>query len=322
MKRDETIDTLRGLAMLAMIILHAASYYFGSRTTYLIWDNLQWAVPVFLFCSMTLFYEKHKEFPVKNWAGYLKKRFTRLLVPYYIFLFAYFPLVYFFNNRNFNLQYLAANLFLYKGLDFNWLVLLFIYLTFLMPVVLILRLKNKPVFYGYFVLSLISSVYFIFSPINYRAVMWLPWSIYIYFTIFFLKYRHNKKFLFRTAFIAGMTFFALRFFEMKTGHNLSQFANKYPPTLYHLSFGAFWIIILQWLTEKRVFDFEWFKKIIHFLSVNSYSLFFIHVLVMFTIDWLHIRPPNWPLFFVEVIFASSGIQLALNSFGRLLKTIL
>ncbi len=55
MKRDETIDTLRGMAMLAMIMLHAASYYFGSKTTFLIWDNLQWAVPVFLFCSMALF---------------------------------------------------------------------------------------------------------------------------------------------------------------------------------------------------------------------------------------------------------------------------
>lgn len=297
--------------MFAMMVIHACSYFLRDKTTLLIWDSLQWAVPVFLFCSFWLFYDKTKEFEASDWLPYLKKRLTRLLIPYYYFLAAYFPLLFFFQRKNFNAGYLAANAFLYKGIDFNWLVLLFVYLIFLMPVILIMR-KNKIIFYGYFAVSLIASVFFIFQRFNYRIIMWLPWSVFIYFTLFYMAHRNNKKALSVLAVAAGALFLILRYIEVKIGHNLTQYANKYPPTLYHLSFGMFWVIILRAAAQKNYFSLFKFDRLLHFLSVNSYSLYFIHILVMFTLDWLNLMASNWPLFFIQIISITSAIQIFIS----------
>ncbi|KKQ24651.1 MAG: Racemase domain protein [Candidatus Roizmanbacteria bacterium GW2011_GWC2_37_13] len=318
MKRDRTIDTLRGLAMFAMMVIHACSYYLKDKTTLFIWDNLQWAVPVFVFCSFYLFFGRKDKFSASDWLPYLKKRLTKLLTPYYYFLAVFFPLLFFFEKNKFNLKYFFANVFLYKGLDFNWLVLLFLYLTFIMPLVLIIK-KNKVLFYGFFIISFISSIYFIFKPINYRAIMWLPWTAYIYFTIFFLKNKTKAKVLLLTGSLSLIVFIYLRIIETNIGHNLTQFTNKYPPTLYHLSFGIFWIIILYWLSEKNVFNFLKSDRFFNFLSINSYSLYFIHIIVMFMISWLGILPPVWPLFFLEIISISLLIQMGLNKLENLIS---
>ncbi len=316
MDRNKNIDNLRGLAMFSMMLIHACSYFLKDKTTLTIWDNLQWAVPVFLFCSFYLFFDRTKKFTNTDWFPLLKKRFTRLFIPYWIFLVVYFFLLFIFEKKNFNLNYLWANIFLYKGIDFNWLVLLFVYLIFLMPTVLILK-KFKPLFYGFFAVSLFSSVYFIFRPFNYRMIMWLPWSVYIFFTLFFLNNKNNKKIIFLTGAFSLLLSLTIRAVEIKIGHNLTQFANKYPPTLYHLSFGIFWITVLFSLSEKNVFSFLSFDRLLHFLSVNSYSLYFIHIVVMFTLNWLHWLPVHWFWFFLEIIGLSSLVQLGLNNLQKL-----
>ena len=121
-----------------------------------------------------------------------------------------------------------------------------------MPLISWLK-KYKYFYYGFFFLSIISSVYFIFSPINYRVIMWLHWSSLAFFTIFFLKNEKNWKKLFLTATVFIVIFFILRLVEIKIGHNLSQYANKYPPTLYHLSYGIFSTIVIFWLSKKIFF---------------------------------------------------------------------
>lgn len=316
MQRDRTIDNLRGAAMMAMMVIHACSYYLTDRTTLLIWDNLQWAVPVFIFCSFYLFFNRTKEIKAEDFFFYLKKRITRLLVPYYVFLGVIFPLFFVFEKKYFNLQYFLSNIFLYGGISFNWLVLLFVYLIFLMPAILAMK-KNKMLFYGFLAFSILSSLYFIFIKYNFRITMWLPWVTYAYFTMFFIKNRSNTKKLLLLGIGSLVLFFALRVVEVNIGHNLTHYENKYPPTLYHLSFGFFWVIILYWLSVAKVFTYFKFDRILNFLSVNSYSLYFIHILVIFTISWLHLMPPSWPIFFLEIIGLSSLIQYGINKLSRL-----
>src|SRR3989344_1093293 len=106
MQRDKTIDNLRGAAMAAMMVIHACSYYLRDNITLIIWDNLQWAVPVFIFCSFYLFFNKTKEIKVKDFFPYLKKRLYRLFLHYFIFLAVIFPLFFVFEKKYFNLPYL------------------------------------------------------------------------------------------------------------------------------------------------------------------------------------------------------------------------
>ena len=313
MERDKTIDNLRGTAMLAMIVIHSISYFFSDKLSFLIWDYSQWAVPVFFFCSFYLFFKSSKKIGLLQ---YLKKRFLKLFIPYYIFLGFFYILLYLFEKKSFfNLNYLKANIFLYGGLDFNWLVLIFVYLTLLLPLIVWFR-KNKFLYYGYFILSLFSSIYFIFVKTNYRLTMWLPWSVLIYFTIYFIEKEKNKIKLLLISFISLLIFLVIRVVEIKIGHNLSQYANKYPPTLYHLSYGIFSIIIIFLLSKKNIFNFLNFDKLLNFLSINSYSLFFIHILVMYYLNWKNLKTSNWFTFFLLIFIISSIIQLSLNYLNK------
>lgn len=321
MERNKSIDDLRGLAMLAMIIIHAISYFFSDKLSFYIWDYSQWAVPVFLFCSFYVYFKNPKDFNIVSFFYYLKKRLSRLFIPYYIFLFFFYIFLYLFDKKSFfNFNQLSANIFLYGGLRFNWLVLLFTFLTFLMPLIFWLK-KYKYLFYGYFFLSIFSSIFFIFYRVNYRLIMWLPWSTLIYFTLFFIK---NEKKYFRlliTAALSIVIFFILRFIEIKIGHNITQFENKYPPTLYHLSYGIFSIIVIYWSAKKNIFTFFNFDKFLDFLSINSYSLFFIHILIMYLLNWLNLKTNNWSIFFILILGISSAIQLFINRIKAKLLTL-
>ncbi|PJC34372.1 hypothetical protein CO048_00305 [Candidatus Roizmanbacteria bacterium CG_4_9_14_0_2_um_filter_35_15] len=312
MDRDKNIDNLRGLAMLAMIISHTTAYFLKDKLAFLIWDITEFAVPIFLFCSIYIFYQKLKTIDWSSFLKYLKKRLSRLLLPYYLFLLVYFFLIYFFEPKKLSFHHFFSNIFLYGGLSLNWLVLLFIYLIFLMPFIFLLE-ERKLWFYLYGAFSLVSSLVFVFiSPINYRLIMWLPWSLIIYLTIYVIKNKNNNKRLFLLAAISLTVFALLYFVEKKTGHKLIQYANKYPPNLYHLSYGAFSIVFFFWLSKKKIFQFLSFDKFLKFFSINSYSLFFIHNLVILILNWLNIRFFNWILFFIFVIAISMILQFFLN----------
>ncbi|MGB9883422.1 MAG: acyltransferase family protein [Microgenomates group bacterium] len=297
------IDNLRGLAILAMMMIHATAYFLNDKLAYFVWDNLEWAVPVFVFCSFYLSFQKHIYLKGNQWLGYFKKRLKRLLFPYFVFLLVYFFLIYFFEPNKFNLDYFLANIFLFGGVDFNWLVLLFIYFMFLTPI-FVKIFQNKFFKIIYFILVISASLFFIFFKINYRLIIWLPWSFYLFLIAMFIK-EDNKKIILMTV-LSFFSFLLLGFLEIKIGHNLSQYSNKYPPTLYHLTFGSFWIGILYFIFKNQE------NKFLRFFSINSYSLYFIHFLVLLLIVWFKIIPNNWFLFFLEIFSGSVIIQKLLN----------
>lgn len=107
------------------------------------------------------------------------------------------------------------------------------------------------------------------------------------------------------------------FLEKKIGHNLSQFANKYPPTLYHLSYGIFSTTILYQLSEINFFDILGFSRLLNFLSVNSYSLYFVHIVVMDVLTWTRILGRlNNVSFFILIFLFSTLIVYLLNFFKK------
>lgn len=85
-KRIFFIDNLRGISIIAMMIIHATAYFLKDKTAYFIWDNLEWAVPVFVFCSFYVLFEKNLEFKRDQLIAFYKKRLKRLILLYYLFL--------------------------------------------------------------------------------------------------------------------------------------------------------------------------------------------------------------------------------------------
>lgn len=294
-----------------MIVIHATAYFLKDKIAYFLWDTSQFVVPVFIFCSVYLFFKKNILINRKNIFPYIKKRFSRLLVPYYSFLFVFFLSMIFIGRTVPSLSYISQNIFLYGGLDLNWLPLLFIYITLLNP--LIVFLKNKRLLFNtFFLISLLSSIIFIFVSTNYRWIMWLPWALLIFFTIYFVDNEKNNKKLIFIFTISVIIYVAAYYLESHIGHTLNHYTNKYPPTIYHISYGIFWTIFLYRLSEINLFKIMKIESILNFFSNYSYEIFFVHNLILYLFGWLKVSFSNWVLFFTVIVGLTVLVQIILN----------
>jgi len=306
MKRFVEIDLLRGLAMFAMILIHTNAYFLSSSGfVEQLWDWSQFAVPVFLLCSAYLFFVKTPAFTF----SYIKKRVSRLLVPYYVFMLFFFGAILLREPHKLSRQYIFQSTFLIGGVDINWLALLFLELLFVMPFVAFLWNKTKAGFVVFSLFSVLSSLVFVFYrwPYDYKLIMWLPYSVLIIYTLLLAKF-HTRKWFYPTSLLfGGATYLILRIVETGMHHSLTFYDNKYPPNLYFLSYGIFSLALLHFLVKKGILGWYPVEKLLRFLSVNSYQLFFVHYLLMYLISWtFQWIAFNWATFFLAV-FSSSLI---------------
>ena len=314
--RITEIDDLRGIAMAGMILIHTTYYFLSDKTAFFFWNYLQFAVQVFVFCSAFLFFQKTREvrhISVVYFLNYLKKRFIRLLVPYYVFSFFYFIALVILDRLS--LQYVFDSVFLIAGIQINWLILLFLQLTVFIPILKFTYHKQKIVFFTLFLLSLFSAVFLLFTKLHIsdRIVMWLPWLLVVFYTLFFVHLRNNKLFPIFSLSVSAGGFILGTFWLILSGHSLSLYDNKYPPNIYYILYGIFWIEVLYILAKRGVFQFFASKKLLHFLSKYSYSLFFIHFLILYICTKIFtISQFNWITFFLLIFVLSLVAQMLLN----------
>jgi len=306
------IDILRGLAMVAMISIHTNAYFLSNKVAGFLWDLGQFAVPLFIFCSGYLFFKK--DFHIKHYWHYVNKRFQRFLIPYYVFLIFYISLVYLKEPAKVTLNYFFQNLLVIGGVDINWLVFLFLYLSILLPPFYFLAHKHKVWFYFFASISFVSSLALMFFsfPFNYRLIMWLPWFLIIVFSFWLVKNEKNNMLQLIVFLFFILIFFSLRHLQVINHHSLIHYYNKYPPNLYHLSYGISFTIGLFWLAKREVFNFFLLKKMLDFLSINSYSVYFIHYLIIYVLFVITKIKFNWVTFFLYVLALSIIIQLLIN----------
>lgn len=303
-ERFVEIDLLRGLAMFAMILIHTNAYFLSSSPfVEQLWDWSQFAVPVFLLCSAYLFFIRTPQFGF----AYIKKRISRLVFPYYVFMIFFFGAILLREPHKLTGQYIFQSIFLIGGIDINWLVLLFLELLFVIPLVGWLWEKFRLGFWVYASIATISSLIFVFSkfPYDYKLIMWLPYSVLIIYTLFLAKFHTKKWFYPVSLLIGGSIFLVLRFIETGMHHSLTFYDNKYPPNLYFLSYGIFSLALLHFLVKKGLLNFVPVKRLLNFLSVNSFQIFFVHYLLLYliswTFQWVYF---NWITFFLAVFCLS------------------
>jgi len=121
-----------------------------------------------------------------------------------------------------------------------------------------------------------------------------------------------KWFLTTTLVISSVLFAAAQLFLQATKHSLQMYDNKYPPNIYHLSYGIAFLVIFYLAAKKGLFSFAPIQKTIHFFSVNSYPIFFIHVLVIFVLTVFMKFHFTWISFFFVVTGITVVIQMILN----------
>jgi len=318
------IDYLRGLAMIIMILTHSLVPYFGLKNIFLFWDLIQFAVPIFVFCAGYLFFAKTLEIKDFNSWLYIKKRIVRVFFPFFIFFLVYLLILFITQSKNLNLIFIYKSLSLTGGIDINWLVLLFIQFAFLFPFLRYLIIKKSFLTPIYYLLSTISALYILFPnyqllTTHYKLFMFLPWSLIIIYSYFFYKHKDNKKIIY-SAIISGTIIFIISYLiKSFYSSSLGLFANKYPPNLYYLSYG-FTIMNILYLFFSKITNHQSLitDHCILFISANSYSLFFIHYLVIYLLRYFGIsKSIHWSLFFLTVTLISLLIQFLFNQLKKL-----
>lgn len=314
MQRNKAIDLLRGLALLCVIILHTLAYYLNSALHYVVWDYLQFCVPIFIFCSSYIFFKKDLLSSHFNSFIYLKKRFIRLLKPYLIFLLSFLPLVYIIEPKKNSFAYLIGVFTVTGGIDINWLVLLFLQFSLIFIFLRFALTKKHSLWWFFIFFTTASSIYLFFnrSPLPYRYIMWLPWSVILVYTYYFSRYETNKKFLSSVFFVLSIIYLLCVVWKMVFHGSLTFFNNKYPPNIYYLSYGLAVLTLLYPLAQKLSQKSSDFGLI--FLSKYSYSLFFIHHIVIYLITTQYHQYHAWPwsIFFITVLVVSVLTQGVIN----------
>ena len=311
-ERNATIDFLRGFAMLVMVVIHVSAFYLSDKTTYLIWDYAHFVVPIFTFCSAYLYFEKKSVAPFN--FSYIFKRIKRLLVPYYIYLLVYFLYLLISKNQPLNFTSVLKQVLLFGGRDLNWLVVLFLYYLLLLP--FIRFLSRKSIYLWIFTsISFLSTVLLLFTkfPYHFRLIMWLPWSTVLLFTYFLVTLKNKMRFLTISAISWILIYFIGIYLLLGQDKTLVFTENKYPPNIYYLAYGMFWITVLYVFHNLLSKFIKPMQPFFDFMSRYSYSLFFIHFFYLsVVIGTFNYKAIPWWLLSIVLLIVSLITQLGIN----------
>ncbi len=279
--RNATIDYMRGLAVVVMIFLHVSAFYLADKTTFFFWNYLHFVVPHFIFCSAFLEFSKG---PKKIFINHLLKRARRLLLPYWLYVIFVFTIA-FISTGKINAYALVNKLLLLQtnSQDYDWLVFLFICFAIIVPLVASLG-RNLKLMLFVSISTLITAILFMFydSPVPFRLMMWIPWTFFVmcvWWIVYFLPRFPTTPVIaivvsLVTCLVTGAIMQGMNKSWILTQH-------KYPPDLFYLSYGSFWTFLSFYLFQKfQQFIPYWVDITLKFLSLHSYTIFFIHFFLL------------------------------------------
>lgn len=317
--RYNSIDFLRGIAVILMIFIHTSSYYQDNKLVYFFWNYTHFVVPLFVFCSSYIAFIRNPKLMFSLHTAL--NRIMRLIVPYYIYMSLFFFMAFFVFGKNITTQYVLNQLFLGNGRDTGWLVVLFIYILFLIPII---QYIGKRGIISLFVIGIIfaSTILFLFVPniASFRGIMWLPWSAFVLNVYYFVKNQNNSKKIIQIIIVQFLLLVVSALVLIFTNKSFVLIDNKYPPNLFYLSYGAFLTSVLFFAHKiliSKIVIANHLQKIFRFLSANSYSLFFIHLLLINTSRYFFMYL-NFVQFFLGVFIFTIATQIALNKSTKLL----
>lgn len=310
--RNQHIDNLRGFGTLLIILIHVLALYLGEYSTRLLWDLAHADVPVFVFCSGYLYFASQKD---EHPLAHIVRRIKRLLVPYYIYVLAFYTVSFFVNRAVVTPNHIISSLLIIGGIDISWLVQLFIYNAIILSVMRYWLNRHAKIFDLFGIVAVLSTVVLLFwrPALDYRWYMWLPWSSVLYYSYYFLQ-KHTHRLFFATATGLGLIgFLTTLLVKLWLRQDLTFYTNKYPPNLFYLLYGLLAVNIVYFLSLKGVFSYQWISRILHFSSRYSYPLFFIHYLLLTLItDLFWQRYFHWTVLYVLIVALSFGITKILN----------
>jgi probable poly-beta-1,6-N-acetyl-D-glucosamine export protein len=337
---NPVIDILRTISIFAVILIHTTTKTIGSTSNDLLkvpWSLFlnqisRFTVPLFFMISgFVLELNYHAD---ENYLTYLKKRFSRIFIPYFIWTIIYYFFVY---NRGRNLNFLPSLLNGTASYQLYFIPsLLILYLFFPLIHKFSKIIGNKWIMFALFLFELL----LLYNDYNIKSLpIYYPLNTALlnYFVfIFGMSLARNQEAFLNfikkwklILFLGTVTFAILIFLEGLTGylatHNyLTFYSNWRPSTLvYTIFFAGFF----YWLFNRKLKFITFIKA----LSQLSFFVFFVHI-IFIEIFWLgflrnilmsnkSIAQTFWydPLFFLSVTIASFGVAFIAHKIPYLSK---
>ncbi len=322
-----SIDFLRAVCIVGVIVIHTLSYNLTGGVENIIWNYLHFVVVGFVFCSgyvlFAIYRSSFTTFSSIFW--WYKKRLFRLLVPFYVYLIIHAGLWFLFPNFFSGLglrqsfSFFVQSVFLVGGADINWLVLLFVQLTIIFPFLVKGIEKGSKLLHAFVFLAFAITAWFTLFPfpyIYYRFVMWIPWSLVFYSSFLFFE---KKISLAKIVGISGVVFVLLFWVFSTNNRSLILIDHKYPSDFFYLSYVSCITAIVLIISKLSFLQGERVKKWYVEISSQAYGLFFIHFVVL---DWILTQKKSFFVLqniFLQIFiacFASIGIAFVLNNLKK------
>lgn len=296
-KYFKEIDWLKAFGALLVVLIHVMARYRGnSDLNYLMWDLAHFGVGAFVFASG--FLQANAPLKIKSWKDawkWFKKRFVRIVVPYYLFAVVYMAAYAFMEGgksllAKLDFEYIYRTILLIGGVGNNWIPRLFFWFTIVYLLLELFKLVSDQVFKIALKVTMALSIgiatYLMWWNISgFSKVNNVPGWFIIFLTGYFM-YRgyekHGSKWLRQIIAISASVLFGAFLFLSGTGQNLVIFNNKYPPNLYFISYNVLMVALTLGLLRplaKFITKDGYLDKIIKYLSHSSYDIFFYHLVV-------------------------------------------
>lgn len=288
--RDKTIDRLRGLAMVWVIVVHVL--YWGSFFTNgyfnLIKSFCLFEMPLFFFvtgagCSMS---------KKKGYFRFVGKRYVRIMIPYLVFAVICAAMSIAKYSMAGTMGFVAALKVLVSWLlplgfqktsigYLTWALWFIPVYLCIVPIIPLMRKtqQSKLKFIGMLLLAAV------FGAACWVEIAWMQtmafYTLWIYIGLFYsdLKaiwtQKKQRKLLLLTAFAAMGVICALYL----TGCTLNMQSNKFPPNMMFLAFSVMMMSLILWAIPylERVFEFVEKRRI----SGKLFDLFKTHSMTVF-----------------------------------------
>lgn len=325
MGRVKSIDALRVISILAVVLIHtstrileAGKYNLDTFALSLFLTQIaRFAVPLFFLISGFALELNYKD--DENLIYFYKKRLSKILVPYFFWSLFYYVLVYTKHSQNFlealiyggasyQLYFISALLIFY--LIFPILHKLYRFLTNQFVLIILLATEIILLYHDYH----IHDVTF-FYPLRVFA-----FNFFVFIAGMFASHNQDKilRFVKRFKYLFLITVISMAVFLFFQGrntylstYNINAFYSQWRPSVLIYTLVIFPLLFFVFERNLK------YEKLIHTLSNLSFSVYFVHIVIL-EIVWKYLGGKFYTLrmfdliFFMLVAGASFGVFFLIN----------
>lgn len=297
--RDNSIDILRSIALIGMIISHCEPHW-------IIMQFREYDVSLIVFLSGVSYMLSAKRYGGEvQYLPYCWKRFKRLVFPTWVFLLIYYAVLYtgtsITGNLNVKWVEILHNFTLTTGW-YVWIIRVFLIIALVAPFLYKLSIRTSNRYFWWLFTGVLIAYEFVAKlsrcDAYYYLTMCIPYMMI--FSYGAISDRMSKRNLLIVAIVSFVIFvLAAIYYYVVTGAFQPTQIRKYPPQLYYTSY-AIAVTTILWMYRKgitQLCDSLRISNLFSFIGSHTLWIYFWHVIVLLVIG---ARISNPVLLFVTV----------------------